>query len=277
MPRYQIDPKYTYSGKVLTFPIPWLECKTQYSHQQDYLAASTKVIDPLWPVLDKYASSDYPSNARRSGSKVQMTSLRLKGTIHIHHKFLQQLVLRTDEFVYKDHAQLPSITYQFFNMRFLLIKWSPTFSGDSVDTYVRDWFVRSFVYYGAGGQVYNFDRVPSTHEKLMRMSTEYTGQFQILADKCFTLTSKHPSLDVDWVIPLRERLSWDPESADGEPTKPQQPRFSIVVLGPYNVYLDMDPTTRQIAMSNSKADIADADMNEFAIFQYILKMNYIDL
>ena len=109
------------------------------------------------------------------------------------------------------------------------------------------------------------------------MSTEYTGQFQILADKCFTLTSKHPVLDIDWVIPLRERLSWDPDSTSPSSESPQQPRFSIVILGPYNPNFDMDPSTCQIAQTNNLTDISSHSMTNFAYFRYILKMNFIDL
>lgn len=276
MPRYQIDPKYTYSGAEITFDIPSSETTDDASMLAQYLSNNTKIITPLWPILDKYADSSVPSNARRQGSKVQMTSLRLKGSINLNFNFLQRLYLQSSSPSSSTFTQWPTITYQFFNMRFFLIKWSSSFTQQEDDSAIREWFLRTFVYYGQPTSN-QFSTVPSVHEKLMRMSTEYTGQFQILADKCFTLTSKHPVLDIDWVIPLRERLSWDPDSTSSDSEAPQQPRFSIIVLGPYNPYIDMDPSTRNIFSTNTNSSLLSYQMLHFAYFKYILKMNFIDL
>lgn len=276
MPRYQIDPKYTYIGDEEQFDIPWLETSDSQSQLETFLDNNTKIITPLWPILDKYADTSVPSNARRQGSKVQMTSLRLKGSFMMNSNFLQKLYLQTASPSTTTYTQWPAITYQFFNMRFFLIKWSASFSQQDIASSIRDWFLRSFVYYGAGTSG-GFSTVPSVHEKLMRMSTEYTGQFQILADKCFTITSKHPTLDIDWVIPLKERLSWDPDSTSSTTEAPQQPRFSIIVLGPYNPFCDIDPSTRDISTSNTYNSLQSSFMLHFVYFKYILKMNFIDL
>ena len=276
MPRYQIDPKYTYTGDLIDFSIPWKESYEDSTQLDAFLDSNTKIITPLWPILDKYADSSVPSNARRQGSKVQMTSLRLKGSMYMNPNYLYRLILGTDYPSASTHSQVPAITTQFFNMRFFLIKWSASFSGYDDAQSIRQWFIRTFVYYGNGGGN-SFAIVPSVHEKLMRMSTEYTGQFQILADKCFTVTSKHPVLDIDWVIPLKERLSWDPDSSSTTSESPQQPRFSIVILGPYNSSIDFDPTTSQMAFTNKLSDISANSMNHFLYFKYILKMNFIDL
>ncbi len=261
MPRYPVDPHYTYNASSRTFSLPHLSTSVTNLEWADVIN-NIHIFEPVWPTPAARAP------AGRTTNKCMLSSISIHGTL-----FLDSAMLGIGTSSISTNVQLPHNMKFSSSWRFMVIKWNPYLNQAApTETDVANWYYRTFVYYTNTVEDPDNDHynLPSAHCNLMRMSTEYTGTFQIVADKRFWLTADKPRVEISWQVPLNERATFDPESQ--EAGAPITPVYSICIIPPFS-YGDFDSVTRSFMYANRGISTTHV----LASLDSIVKLNFVDL
>lgn len=266
MPRYPVDPHYTYNASSKLFKLPHIynsSSVTQLNWEDVY--NNIHIFTPTWPTPAGRAP------AGRTTNKCMLSSISIHGTLFLSKGMMVLTPTAVSDPSYP--VNFPISTKFSSSWRFMVIKWNPYLNQTQpTQAEIADWYYRTFVCYTSlvDETSYSHANNPSAHCNLMRMSTDYTGTFQIVADKRFWLTADKPRVEISWQIPLNERATFDPDATDALP--PITPLYSIVIIPPFS-YGDFDSITRSYLFNNkgSSYDHALAEMDT------IVKLNFVDL
>ena len=264
MPRYPVDPHYTYSNIFKIFKIP------HYSSSADLVSSDVinniHIFSPTWPTPAGRAP------AGRTTNKCMLSSISIHGVLHAATDVLRITPFGLASELTNETTQYPTNKVFTSAWRFMVIKWNPYLNqSQPTQQDIFLWFYHTFVYYGEYAlETDEQPNKPSAHCNLMRMSTDYTGTFQIIADKRFWLTADKPRVEISWQVPLNERATFDPDATDAVP--PVTPLYSVVIIPPFSLD-DFDQITREYITER----LTSSTQKRLAAFSGITKLNFIDL
>lgn len=112
----------------------------------------------------------------------------------------------------------------------------------------------------------------SVHSNVLRTTTDWTGKFNVLADRKFTVRTRKPFFDIDMTIPLRKEYVFDEDYTIN--SKLLYPKLYLFILPPLSYEVDVDPSSfAEYASSSSSSTLTD---KMFEVF-YWTKLNFVDL
>lgn len=237
-----------------------------------------RVQEPYWPVQGTDENN-------RIGRKIQTSSIHHEGYISLPlssdegnvfwtlptildgwNGYLQDLVqrLRPDNYEFPASKTSFSIPIRHMWVEF----YDEDFQTGTASTqavYLQDWFKNLTVQIGS-----NSEDVPSVQTKMLRESTQYTGNFKILKDTMYWLSPDKPLVHFNEEIPFRRSLSFEAAGSD-----PSNARIYSLWIGPIQPLYDYFNSGFGQWMSNSNENpevpfvCANVSAN--------IKLKYIDL
>ena len=112
----------------------------------------------------------------------------------------------------------------------------------------------------------------SVHSSVLRTTTEWTGKFNVLADRKFIISTKNPQFDIDMTIPLRKEFVFDEDYSAN--SKLLYPKLYLFILPPLSYEVDVDPLTFQWCKYQSLS--SDSTPLLFHVYSWT-KLNFVDL
>lgn len=143
------------------------------------------------------------------------------------------------------------------NFRLFVVETEADFVFGSGTDYIQ-WFKNNWVYYGASGAP-----VYTNQSVIMRESTDDTGQFKIIFDHQFKLSSSKPIYNFNKTIPLKGQFTFTAATGD----VPSSKQYFVIIIPPLSQY-DFDTT------------LLDYNGNSGAItarWVGVFKLNYTDI
>lgn len=273
MPRYPIEPKFTYSQGVefLNFPPPSAKGKNHNIYNKATLETTTLGASPF--CFPQYVLPERGNNHnQRHGNRITITSIRTKINIVMSPDFSACLSSNLTPF---DYQQSTDQTYlnepgqkRFMKMRYFLVQ----FDDDLVVTpqVLSQWFYSTYCYFRSPDETITdlVDAPISVHSNVLRITTPFTAKFNILCDRCFTLVSSRPSVSFDITVPLNKQYIFE-EGTDNL----IHPNIWQFVMPPLNWLVDVDPLTWLQYIQNNTMTYNKS----FANFFYFTKLNFVDL
>lgn len=283
MSRFPIEPHFVY-----TQGHDHIEFPTYNSyHAQGIIPTNANIFNELniAPAIFRPAI-DLPSlgntHAHRRGNRITVTSIRLKIHINLDKRWAYAFQPNTQPTTasFNPEVRMMATNKRFFKARFMVVQ----FDDDMIisDDAIAKWFFRSYCYYTSDsrGAVTPWPPVQCTepvsvHSNILRLTTAYTGKFNILMDKPITLTSRSSDQVFDITVPLNRSYVFDEEDT----TKLLFPNIHLFILPPLNFNTDLDPLTRYELLSYyTSTSSADRD-EHFDLYEiyYFAKLNFVDL
>lgn len=271
MPRYPIEPKFTYSqgGEYIWFPLLSNKGKNANIYNTTTLSATSLGDSPFcFPV---YTLPERGNNHnQRHGNRITITSIRTKINLSLYPEFCS-----CTSYSPFDYTNSSEHTYtnepaqkRFMKMRYFVIQ----FDDDLVinPQVLSQWFYSTYCYYRNPAEAITdaTDAPISVHSNVLRITTPFTAKFNILCDRCFTVVSSRPSISFDITVPLNKQYIFE----EGTDTL-IHPNIWQFVVPPLNWEVDVDPLTYQQYL---QADSASYN-KQYAHFYYFTKLNFIDL
>lgn len=271
MPRYPIEPKFTYSQGSEQFFFP---TKTNVGNNGNiYSKASleTETVSSSPFCFPTYVLPERGNNHnQRHGNRITVTSIRTKINIVLRSDFCADTSY--SPFDYLDPLEQTytndTAIKRFMKMRYVVVQ----FDDDLVITpqVLSQWFYSTYCYFRAPTtEITDLVDAPiSVHSNVLRITTPFTAKFNILTDRCFTVVSSRPSISFDITVPLNKQYIFE-EGTDNL----IHPNIWQFVIPPLNWLVDVDPLTyQQYRQVDSLSSIKN-----FADFYYFTKLNFIDL
>lgn len=112
-------------------------------------------------------------------------------------------------------------------------------------TYFWNWFMSTYIYTG-------LYQCPSNRTQMLRESTRYTGDFNILYDKVHHLTLSNPLVHYKEILPYKRTMNFDGTGS----TYPTGKRIIELFIGPTNIYTDYGSFGLGQWISNNAADLS---------------------
>lgn len=283
MPRLRLEPKFTYRQECEYFyQFPYSSSGEQYQTREKleakdnnpgvmyFLNSSfgTSLISPFF-----FPQVNLPGKGNghnlRNGNRITVTSIHWKCTL-TPSQYLPLNMKQIIQYAPSDMKQVPCNNMFFMKMRYMLVQ----FDDDLVmtDATIYKWFKDTFCFCTAqAGSPIESDPYPvSVHSNVMRLTTPWISKFQILTDRRFVITNKHPQIDIDVTIPIKRQYIFDENE-----TQPNlgliTPNIMLFIIGPLNWQTDVDSITR--------LNFADGFFNNHPLFSVHswTKLNFIDL
>lgn len=252
-------------------------------------------VDPglngnIWNVLDVDGGIFRPeiklpslgnTHTHRRGNRITVTSIRLKLHLRLPPRWCYAFQPNTSPVTdtFEPDIRMASTNKRFFKFRFMVVQ----FNDDTVvtDNLIATWFFRTYCYFK------NDTRLDvqqpavvctepiSVHSNILRLTTNYTGKFNILMDKPITITSRSPLQTFDITIPLNRSYVFDEIDAD----KLLFPNIHLFILPPLNWEADMDPLSAYELMSYFNSATSTQPTYNFNLINidYFAKLNFVDL
>lgn len=285
-PYVQLEPKYTYTvgHDVIRWPSQPQTPTNTGNNIWTSVHFPSSFTDALAAVFAP--ASTLPTlgtgHNNRIGNKITLSSLRYRIYVRLH----DEICCPNTGNPFSDNSErspsqialtssLPVIPKRWFKMRLFVIQFDNTYS--VTPSFVCGWFYSTFLPFSdnqsgqpsvPGGNIYE---PVSVHSKLLRMSSNYSGNFNILLDKCFTIYSNKPQILLDYTVPLNMQFSW---RDDGTLQTPKN--IVCFILPPMNWDVDVDPwTAYQYRWAYDHNAYADTD--KWFLFDYFTKVNFTDL
>lgn len=265
MPRAYIEPKYKYSGELFTFNLPGQGNPNDEQHNPNSVYREAMIANnndqicffPNITLPDRGNKHD-----ERNGNRITVNTIRWKLCLRLTPRFLPQagcpFFNKQDAVNYGTPLVDPSLTPQrtadfftqqrWFKFRLLAIQFEDGLQMDKKNFYL--WFYSTFCpistdmgYTGVTPErpAMICNRPISVHSNVLRMTTTYTGKFNILMDRCFTMYSSRPIMSFDLTIPLNKQYRFQ------ETVEPDSPLISpniwLALLPPQQLLTDMDPVS----------------------------------
>lgn len=283
MTRFPIEPHFVYSQGYDTTTFPsWNEYNQYMGHANGNLYNMDSFTGRVFkPQINLPALGN--THTHRRGNRITVTSIRTKIHINLDPRWCS---------IYRDtsvpigqqfenmYQNAPAVK-RFFKCRFMVVQFNDEL--EITETELGKWFHATYCYfmnpaYNPPAPADNYLNYPiSVHSNILRLTTPYTGKFNILMDKPFTLVSTRPQQLIDVNIPLNKSYVFD----EDDPTKLLFPNIWMFILPPLNVLTDMDPLTSiQLRNWYNKETVDDNDkINVFPFIQiyWFAKLNFVDL
>lgn len=193
----------------------------------------------LWNGNTQFTLTQGTKEDQRIGNKVYLKSLQMLINVQLKQPALKffncenfdtskfSSVVGTDYYKFQDILSGEAITPAKFKFRLMLVRFEDT---TFQDTSINDWFNSTFVpqYYVGNDAVDAFGAI-TNQSKMLRESTTYTGKFQILYSKSFTVNSKkgHKFVKFDWNF--KENLTLN---SNNVPTNDDFKGMRLLLFGP---------------------------------------------
>lgn len=158
------------------------------------------------------------------------------------------------------HGELIDINFHF---RIMTVK----FKQQMTTTDIATWFRESHIYYFTETAADGSMPVCSNWTDKLRESTPWTGQFEILLDKKFSMTKRDSFKQFSFVIPAKGQVNFD--NTSNRPTENQYySNIYTFIMAPAFYKADMDP------VSHDKAEHLSTDKLLFQIRSNIKTIYY---
>lgn len=193
----------------------------------------------LWNGNTQLSVSKGTGEDQRIGNKIYMKSIQMLINIQLKQPALKffnsatfdaskfSSVIGTDYYLFQDILSGEAITPAKFKFRLMLVRFEDT---NFQDNAINDWFNGSYVpQFYVGNNLIDAEGAVTNQSKMLRESTVYTGKFNILYDKSFTLNSKkgHKFIKFDWNI--KENITLNENNA---PTNDDFKGLRLLLFGP---------------------------------------------
>lgn len=283
MSRFPIEPHFVYSQGSDTIVLPsW-----QQQHASDPYMPNSNLYDSV-TIQDNIFLPEIqlPSlgntHTHRRGNRITVTSIRVKLSLRMAARWCYAYQPNNDPSSEKyTDTQLPQLApaRRFFKMRFMVVQFNDDMTITPLE--IAKWFFRTYCYFKNDERHIQSNDYPceepvSVHSNIMRLTTPYTGKFNILMDKPFTWYTSNPLNQLDINIPLNKSFVFSEEEQD----KLLFPNIWMFMLPPLNMLTDMDPLTRQdlfVYWGKSSAPSSYQTVWPFVNVNYFAKLNFVDL
>lgn len=307
----RLEPKYTYSAESGIIWQPYVTADSGYTLSPTYQLYPTSNWVP-------FPATPLPVNAsgwekgivtpnvtmpvlgtkhnERVGDRIRVTKLRLKMLLTMDSWLCTRIEGNPFNNIPYDRTSNPTgvveqynydnsesnAVKRWFKFRFFIVEFSKSLTLSPAKLY--QWFQETFCPFMEENtlQIQSYkDRPISVHSNVLRMSTDWTGEFNILCDRCFTWYNNKPQFSLDLTIPINREYKFR-EGTD----ELLSPNIVCFLLPPLNLISDMDPLSRaqyQLAWTGTghpsiaPDDTPDHAPNEFYRVDVWTKLSYTDL
>lgn len=273
MPKVRLDSKFCYwngTQTVFVRPTGALDPNGNFFGLDTFQGIQPPLVMPT-TVLPELGNN----HNQRHGNRITVTSVRWKSIISMNPDILNlENPFQTVYPVQINPTAADRNIHRFFKLRYMLVQWDNDYADQITPEFIYKWFKMTYCWYRPQANAYTefYDNPVSVHSNVLHETTELTSKFNILCDKCITLTSARPQISLDITIPLNKNYLFD----EDDPTTLIYPCLSLFVLPPLSYIVDTDPLTSQQYQDwvdnhfNSKA------FNLFSVENFT-KLNFIDL
>lgn len=213
---------------------------------------------------------------QRHGNRITVTSVRWKSIISMDPDFLN--LENPFQKVWAVPPSTPTASdrniRRFFKMRYMLVQWDNDYADQITPDFIYKWFKMTYCWYRpqADSSTQFYDNPVSVHSNVLHETTELTSKFNILCDKCITLSSARPQISLDITIPLNKNYLF----SEDDPETLIYPCISLFVLPPLSYLVDTDPLTSQQYQDWMDNHFTSSDVKLFTVENFT-KLNFIDL
>lgn len=286
MPKLQLETKHTYSygSTSVSFPLVrdssafysmWpVETFTNYDNWGTQPALKT-----FMPLLPQQGTK----HNDRVGNKIHVLSIRYMLTLELgSHLSTMSLGNPFNTLEYTDSnpegwrpyaSNFGTLPKRWLKMRIMLIKFDKGLNVSPL--YFMQWFKSTYLQYRErpSAVASTLLRQPvSVHSQVLHMTTEYTGKFNILFDKCVTLYSNNAQYTIDYTVPLNMTFEFDEENT----TTLLSPNLLFIIVPPIDVDVDVDDLTRYQYLTAIGEQEYVSEIEMYHMYA-ACKMNYMDL
>ena len=252
MPRIQIEDKHTYNS--ITKAIYGAR-KNSGSFDNNNTNEKTIVltIEPTYPVTGTDESN-------RIGRKIYTSSISTEGFIKLYNTIDNQNINTVyDVYTFHNSDQYTALSGQTspqtapFNtneqaldvsIRHMIVEFDLANCEES-PSYFWDWFRNTYIYTG----LYS---ICSNRTQMLRESTAFTGDFNILWDKVHHLSLHNPIVHYRETIPYKRTLNFDGTGSN----PPTGKRVFEIFVGPTQIYTDYGSFSLGQWIDNNSDDLA---------------------
>ena len=315
MPRFIVPPKYVYSqasGRMkIILPRFYAAGSTTDRDRASqngmfpYLTGTSTFLDnyllcapvPELPTIGN-------GHEHRSHSRITVTSIRWKLTLELNWSIVNAACLYSDSVIPDDYdvfptpatAQWPRNPGQFYKFRYMMVQFDedlPVNPGS-----ILNWFYSTYCFYkqptvepeAQDPTTSNYEQlkygvVPgpiSVHSNILRVTTPWIGKFNVLADKCFTITSTRPRVSIDLTIPINKVYQWDDETDDFYTSGALvRPHIYCFVLPPLSYDQDVGEFERRlfhyVSVNNVSGYNPSTAGYDYLTWNSWMKLNFVDI
>lgn len=266
MPRVRLNDKFTYHNELVQLYLPTRATHTYPANENIY--QSTDFRTDFHPI--HFPTFEYPTvgttHANRVGNRITVTSVRCKLILKLNEQFLRNSGDPMQQTGTVASAPAPK---RFFKLRYFLLQVDDDLASQVNELWIYKWFKRSYCWYKPATTPITTDwsiAPVSVHSNILHSTTEYVAKFNILCDKCFTLTSAKPQISFDITVPLNKEFCWD----ETDTTALIYPHIYMFILPPLSSDIDMDAIT-SLQYYSTPTITKICDIYEFT------KLSFVDL
>lgn len=304
MPRIRIEPKYVYTMSHGAIAVPSSN-GTGYDSgrhmngqifDKDYFPEQhTDTKFPITPITN-LPTQGYKHN-QRIGDRITVTTLQLKMNLYLAGAFIRPHIGSIFNCVTFNETTNPNgvkfldspdeagqwvsgagnaVSYRWFKLRFMVVEFEKGLSTDQDDIYT--WFVNTYCPYRDKTTEHgDLADCISVHSNVLRMTTPYTGKFNILMDRPILISSAKPMYQLDVNIPINRQYIFEEATQ-----KLISPNIACFILPPLSYEVDMDPASGfdyNLAFLHNYMDSTATGYTSMPWFNYTIwqKLNYTDL
>lgn len=269
MPRVRLNNKFTYSNDAVYVDLHAVNEATLKGRNGNLYTTETIPYDMLFPVFNFPQLGN--NHDQRHGNRITITSVRYKTMINLNPIFLTNSSNGPFSSGATDGTTSPP--KRFFKFRYMLVQWDDDIANSVDEVYIFKWFLRSYCWAIPPTRTEEpivaadySDAPVSVHSNLLHETTEYIAKFNILCDKCLTLTNTKQQISLDITVPLNKTYCFDEDN----PNLLLYPHLTLFILPPLNGYTDIDPLSLKQMLAQNRL------VNLCTCYNFT-KLNFIDL
>lgn len=282
MTRFPIEPHFVYSQGFDTTTFPsWNGYHVENARANGNIYNETTFVQNVFlPNINLPALGN--THTHRRGNRITVTTIRTKIHMVLNPRWCS--VFRPNTSPGSTHftdleMSTPAIK-RFFKCRFMVVQFNDELHIDAEE--IGKWFYATYCWfmndYDQEADANYINQPISVHSNILRLTTPYTGKFNILMDRPITITSTRPQQVLDVNIPLNKSFVFD----EDDPTKLLFPNIWAFILPPLNFYTDVDPLTAYQLKdwyAKPESSVATQADSQFPFLQtmYFAKLNFVDL
>lgn len=237
---------YTFDQYSPLYPIKLLPYTAAYAsgsgYKAVYASATERNFQSIWRGF-LFSTSRGTEEFARIGNKIYLKSMSMMINIYMTESskrffncnYVNYTDLNTDGSSlngWTNHLKEESQTPAKFKFRMMLVKFDSDMNAEAI----RDWFNGIYVpQYYVGSST---EPAITNQSKLLRESTSYTGKFNILYDKPFTINSKKGHKFINFHYKFKRNLNFD--DSTNRPSDDDFNRTQLIIFGPTLLVNDMD-------------------------------------
>lgn len=266
MPRVRLDPKFVYYNGTYDF-----EFKSDGNIPDNSNLFKPGQIPIFTPQFGLIPVGN--SHSERHGNRITVTSLRIKMNFEIAPEFLITVHNPFSGSAISNYQAFSNeCPIRFFKFRYMVVEFDEDLTITQAKLY--EWFKRTYCWYQPRVSSADYpDNDPvSVHANILHETTNWTGKFNILCDKCFSIKSYKPSLSFDITVPMNRQYVYKEDDTTGEGLL--FPNIWCIILPPMSSVVDIDQKTAKqwynyVPLSTSSIP--------FVKCQYFTKLSFVDL